>query len=206
MLMIRLFLNLCKCFKIIKKNDDYEICRSYIENVRIDSVACPSCGAKGCYRKDGEYTRQLVCFVDGKVERHEVTMPCVECVSCGHSHAILASVVIPHSPFSFHFVISLLYAYVTRKYANVLELCAAYDVSVSTLYRICHRFIDDRKMMLGMMEAASEEEELTLSLLSGEFLNGVDGRPQDFFLNRGLSFLQAACKLRPTPKPGGAGG
>ncbi len=119
---------------------------NYSDNVNPNAIPCPFsiCGAKGNYYGCGSYTRSLICYTDGHVERHEITIDRVECVSCEHSHAILPPVIIPYSPFSFHFVISLLYDFITHKYLTVKELCLKYDISISTLYRIYHRFIEAR--------------------------------------------------------------
>jgi hypothetical protein len=203
MLMIRLFLTLCKCFHLTKNNDDYEIYRSYTNNALPDSVPCPfsSCHAKENFHDDGCYTRILVCYTDSRVERYEITIPRVECNSCGHSHALLAPVIIPYSPFSFHFVISLLYDYITHKYNTIAALCQKYDIAVSTLYRIFHRFISDRKLMLGMMEAAVTEAHELLSILADRNFTGqVDQLLHDFFKHNCTSFLQARCRIRLKPK------
>jgi hypothetical protein len=203
MLMIRLFLTLCKCFHLTKNNDDYEIYRSYTDNALSNSVSCPffSCHAKENFHDDGCYTRVLVCYTNSRVERYEITIPRVKCNSCGHSHALLAPVIIPYSPFSFHFVISLLYDYITHKSNTVAALCQKYDISVSTLYRIFHRFTSDRKLMLGMMEAAVTGAHELLSILADKSFTGqVDQMLHDFFRRNRTSFLQARCRIRLKPK------
>lgn len=202
MLMIRLFVDLCKCFHAIKNNDDYELYCSYTDHALMDRVSCPvsSCHAKGSFHNDGSYVRLFVCYTDSQVKRHHVTVPRQECNSCGHSHALLAPVIVPYSPFSFHFVISLLYEYITNKCRTVRELCQKYDISVSTLYRILHRFLDDRKRMLGMMQAAiSRAQELLVLFLGESFTDQTDCRLRDYFLGNGFSFLQARCRLRLRP-------
>lgn len=202
--MIRLYFTLCKCFRLTKNNNDYEIYRSYTDNALSDTIVCPFNGCKqiGNYHNDGSYKRLLVCFSNGLVERHDILIPCIECNSCGHSHAVLAPVIIPYSPFSFHFVISLLYDFITHKYDTVNKLCQVYDISVSTLYRILHRFTSDRKLMLGMMEAAiTQALELLVILADPKFIENVDSLLHDFFKNNNVSFLQARCRLRLKPKP-----
>lgn len=197
--MVRLFLNLCKCFQTIKSNNDYQIYLSYTDNASPDIIPCPfpSCGAKGNYHGCGCYTRTLICYTSGHVERHEITVTRTECASCGHSHAILAPVIIPYSPFSFHFVISLLYDFITHKFSTVTALCLEYDISVSTLYRIYHRFIEDRKLMLGMMEAASTQARKLLDKLANtDFFGIVDCLLHDFYRSNHASFLQARCRIR----------
>jgi hypothetical protein len=133
---------------------------------------------------------------------YEIIIPRLECNSCGHSHALLAPVIIPYSPFSFHFVISLLYDYMTHRYDTVAALCQVYDISISSLYRIFHRFTADRKLMLGMMEAAVTQAYELLNLLAdNRFTEHVDLRLNDFFKRNHASFLQARCRIRLKPKP-----
>lgn len=182
-----------------KYNDDYQIYISYTDNALPCAISCPSssCGQEGNYYGCGSYKRQLICYTNACIERHEITIPRIECVSCGHSHALLAPVIIPYSPFSFHFVISLLYDYITRKYNTVSALCQVYDISISTLYRIFHRFTEDRKLMLGMMEAAiSQSLELLDTFTNNSFTGSVDHKLQDFFKSNLASFLQARCRIR----------
>ncbi len=197
--MIRLFLDLCKCFQKIKNNNDYQIYIDYKNSVAHKAIPCPfdSCSATGSYYSCGSYTRTLICYINDSVERYEIVIDRVECVSCEHSHAVLPSVIIPYSPFSFHFVVSLLYDYITHKYCTVSELCLKYDISISTLYRIYNRFIEDRKLMIGMMEAASKTAlQFLENLANSDFYIDIDYILYDFYKKYRVSFLQARCKLR----------
>lgn len=195
--MIRLFLNLHKCFHTIKYNNDYQIYLSYTSNANPDIIPCPSCGAKGNYHNCGSYNRTLLCYSSGQVENYEITVNRIECTSCGHSHALLAPVIIPYSPFSFHFVISLLYDFLTHKFSTITKLCLEYAISVSTLYRIYHRFIEDRKLMLGMMQAAATQEfKILKEFIDNGFNKKVDSLLCDFYRSNNASFLQARCKIR----------
>jgi hypothetical protein len=196
--MIRLFLTLCKCFKYIKKNNDYELYVSYTENACIETFSCPfpTCSAKEKFNNDGSYNRTLICYTNNSVSRYDITIPMVKCSSCGHSHALLAPVIIPYSPFSFHFVISLLHDYITRKYSTINALCIEYDISISTLYRIYHRFIADRKLMLGMMESSINQALDLINLFINSSLKTMDKHLHDFYIKTHVSFLQARCKIR----------
>lgn len=195
--MIRLFLNLCKYFQLTKSNNDHQICLSYADNANVDIIPCPHCSSMANYHGCGSYTRTLICYTSGHVERHEITVTRIECASCERSHALLAPVIIPYSPFSFHFIISLLYDFITHKFSTVAALCSEYDISVSTLYRIYHRFIEDRMLMLGMMEAASTQAcKLIDMLASSDFFRIVDCLLHDFYKSNHTSFLQARCRIR----------
>jgi len=196
--MIRLFFDLCKCFRLTKNNNDHEIYVSYTKNARVDAFSCPfpTCGAKEKFNNDGSYDRTLICYTNNSVERHDITIPVVECVSCGHSHALLAPIIIPYSPFSFNFVISLLYDYITHKYSTVNALCIEYDISISTLYRIYHRFIADRKLMLGMMAASINQALDLIKLFMNSNFENIVHHLHDFYIRTHASFLQAKCKIR----------
>ena len=199
MLMIRLFWTLCKCFQLTKGNNDYQTYLSYADNANLDVIPCPfpSCGAKGNYHGHGSYSRSLICYTAGHVESYEITISRIACGSCEHSHALLAPVIIPYSPFSFHFVISLLYDFITHKFSTVAALCLEYDISISSLYRIYHRFIEDRKLMLGMMEAASTQVHKLLDILSQSDFSGIiDSLLHVFYRSNQASFLQARCRIR----------
>jgi hypothetical protein len=188
----------------MKNNTDLSLFLLYLGNASRDKFTCPLCGARGMFVKDGSYTRGLTFLADGRVVSMEVTVPLALCTSCRHSHAILPPAVIPYSPFGFHFVISLLYDHITHKYPTVADLCETYDVSVSTLYRIYHRFLDDSRRMLGIMdsESAGAREALLAALNDNtSFLPGND-RLEDFYHATGSSFLQAKCRMRQNGRPG----
>lgn len=195
--MIRLFLALCKYFQMTNKNDDYLTCQSYSENILLDKLPCayPDCPSTGNYTSAGSYRRNLVCYTDGKVAEHAIPISRVECGSDRHTHALLPPVIVPRSPFSFHFVISLLYDFITHKYDNVASLCSHYDISISTLYRIRQRFIEDKKLMLGIMNDAITSAEAFLH----DFLFGgmadADRELQAYFEMLGTSFLQARSRI-----------
>jgi hypothetical protein len=106
--MIRLFLKLCKCFGTIKYKNDYQLYMSFYNNAFSHLSTCPNCGSPTfSFHKDGNYDRNFICREDGKTICHIIQVHCVECDSCGHSHALLPSVIIPHSSFGLHFVITL---------------------------------------------------------------------------------------------------
>jgi len=193
-----------------KKNDDYLAWQLYCENALMDQCPCayPDCPSTGRYTSAGSYTRSLICYSDEKIENHTICVKRLECSSCGHTHALLPSVVIPYSPFSFHFVISLLYDYITHKHGTVMSLCLHYDISVSTLYRIRRRFLDDKKLMLGIMEDAITSANAFLCGFLSCRVQEADQRLMAYFQAVGTSFLQGRCTLRlkrnpinPVPDP-----
>jgi len=164
----------------------------------MDELPCgfPGCPSAGDYTGYGSYTRSLICYANNKVERHLVNVSRVECGSCEHTHALLPPVVIPYSPFSFHFVISLLYDYISHKYDNIESLSRQYDISVSTLYRIKRRFLDDKRGMLGLMSDSITSAERFLRDFMYGSMTDADRRLQAYFMSMGASFLQADCRIR----------
>lgn len=191
-------MKLCKCFQSIKHHDDYQtyvdFCHSVVQS---ELPACPDCaGPSGSFHKDGTYERNLICYEDGRPVCHEVTVRCMEC-SCGRSHALLPSVVVPYSSFSLRFIVCLLYDRMTKAFSSIEKLCGHYDISISTFYRVKTRFIQDRLMMLGLMESLSEDGVTLLeSLRSGAF-DRLDDRLLSFWKANGYSFLQPLCRIRP---------
>lgn len=195
--MIRLFLTLCKCFQLTNKNNDSLLYRLYCENAMPDSLPCAyqGCTSVGSYTKAGSYSRSLICYTNGKVEPHAICIERLECSSCGHTHALLPSVIIPYSPFSFRFLLSLLYDFITHKFDTVEALCSHYDISISTLYRIRRRFIDDKKLMLGIMnDSITSAESLLADFLHGTRVD-ADRRSQAYFNAVGTSFLQMPRRI-----------
>lgn len=201
--MIRLFLHLCKAFHEIKHLDDFEI---YIRlsqeepSLFSDVPSCTSCGApRHRYCRNGSYPRQFVCYVNGFPCDHLISIRDLRCRSCGHSHALLPSVIVPYSSYSLGFLISLLYARITRQFHTVLSLCQHFGISESTYYRIRKRFILDSKWLLKALEAFLDDADFPHILRSADpiLLHAV---LSDFFRFTGHSFLQPAARIRPKIK------
>ena len=99
--MIRLFLNLCKHFHSIKNLSEIEIHTSMQDKLITEIKSCPICGAPGhAFHKDGFYQRDFICYEKEQPVYHRITVFCTECSSCGHSHALQLSVIVPYSSYS----------------------------------------------------------------------------------------------------------
>ncbi len=150
--MIQLFLAVCQCHKEQKKVDMYNLYQEILQKAASNKLKCPN-GCRNCtFHKDGSYQRQLICYQENETLVHEITVRCMECKECGKTHAILPSIVLPHSPFSIPYVIELVYFYLKQHYSSVEEMCLAYDVSVTTFYRLLCRFKRDEVYMLKIMQ------------------------------------------------------
>lgn len=195
--MIRVFNKICKCFRKIKNKNDYQLYMSFYNNNDNYINKCPCCGSPSTsFHKDGSYNRDFICREEGTTICHRIKVKCMECDSCGHSHALLPSVVLPHSSFGFHFVICLLYDYITHNYSSVVELCSKYDISISTLYRIYKRFLQDKLLMLGLMDSVIQSTKSYITSLYTDTFETVDVILCDFFDSHGYSFMQPKCKIR----------
>ena len=201
--MIRLFLHICKAFHKIKNLDDFEI---YIRltqeepSLFSDVPSCPSCGApQAKYCRNGSYPRQFVCYVNDSLCDNRISVCSLKCRSCGHSHALLPSVIIPYSSYSLGFLISLLYARITRMFPNIPSLCQHFGISESTYYRIRKRFILDSKWLLKALETFLDGADFPYILRPAD-PDLLHAALSDFFRSTGHSFLQPAARIRPKIK------
>lgn len=190
--MIRLFLNLCKCFHQIKKFSEIEILNHLQEELLKKTGSCPFCGAPmEALHKDGHYERDFICYESGVPVYHRITVYCVECSSCDHSHVIEPSVIVPYSSFSLGFLLSIIYAKITKQFPTTEKLCNHFGISVSTYYRIYKRFLTDSILLKQLSE---------LSDILSEWKNTSDKFHHTlflFFADCGHSFLQPCVRLRP---------
>lgn len=198
--MIRLFLHICNAFHKVKHLDDFEIYTRLTQEdptLFSDAPCCPSCGApRDRYCHNGSYSRQLICYSNGSLNDHLISVCSFKCRSCGRSHALLPSVIVPYSSYSLGFLTSLLYARITRKFPNIPSLCLHFGISESTYYRIRKRFILDSKWLLLALDTFLEGAGPT------HILKPADPVPfhaalSVFFCSTGHSFLQPAISTRP---------
>ena len=190
--MIRLFLNLCKCFHQIKNLSEIQILNHMQDNLLVETGSCPSCGApKEAFHKDGHYERDFICYEAGTPVYHRITIYCVECSSCGHSHALEPSVIVPYSSFSLNFLMSIIYAKLTKQFPTVEKLCDHFCISVSTYYRIYKRFLTDSLLLKQLSELSNI---LEIWKNAPEKFHALLSR---FHADCGRSFLQPCVRLRP---------
>lgn len=161
-------------------------------NLLAETSSCPSCGApKETFHKDGHYERDFICYEAGTPVYHRITIYCVECSSCGHSHALEPSVIVPYSSFSLTFLMNIIYAKLTKRFLTVEQLCDHFGISVSTYYRIFKRFLTDSILLKPLselsdiLEAWKNAQEKFHAFLS------------TFHADCGRSFLQLCVRLRP---------
>lgn len=162
---------------------------------------CPVCHAKACLSPFAFYTRYLVEWEDGLAATHEVTVQRYLCSSCGHTHALLSSALVPYSSYSLRFILLVLRDYFLGR-ACVQKICERAGISVSTLYRWKALFLAHKALWMGVLEDMGTPAETFMDRMDGTLLQGFCRK----FL---FSFLQHPRGASPNPPremPGRASG
>lgn len=195
--MIHLFLNLCKLNKILKSFDfdEYAMCRSLGLSSFDVMPHCPHCNAPASsFSHNGSYYRHLVCFTDDRPVDRFVSVSCIRC-SCGKTHALLPGFIIPYSVYSFSFIIRLLYYRLTRRFNTIPDLCAHFDISESTYYRIRQRFITDSHIFMEIFSRFSDSYDLISTILNSDIYS-VQEALMLFHKSTGYFFLEPFISFR----------
>ena len=159
--------------------------------------ACPVCHAKACLSPFASYTRYLVEWKDGSPATQEVNIQRYQCSSCGHTHALLPSPLVPYSSYSLRFILTVLRNYFLHR-ACVQEICKHAGIAISTLYRWKALFLAHKALWLGVLEG--------LETSAGTFLEGMNGTLlMEFFHQFLFSFLQHLRGRSANPPPGPPG-
>jgi transposase-like protein len=194
--MIRLFSELIKT--TLEHLPDDAFFQTATDKYKHYSEQCPSCGATGKLTPYGKYSRYLVYRNKGNNIESRIWPLRFECLSCGKTHALLPSILIPYSPYSLRFILSVLIAYFERT-TTVVALCEEFGIAVSTLYAWKHRLLLHMDLLLGAIKSQAEPApSLLLSLFeSGQLWD----RLSDFFSRHAFSFMQnkPAKATRPHP-------
>jgi len=196
--MIRLFVCLCKEFHEIKsvKMNDYDILTK-VSLLYPKLSPCPSCKAPAnSYKKNGGYHRHFVCLSDdNSVIDNYLYIRDLGCKSCGKTHALLNSLIIPYSSFSIGFIISVLYYRLTHNNTSIEKLCSVFMISESTYYRIRRRLYTDYHQMCSLLNIMHDAIHLIRTLFSApDYV--LHDLLKEFFANTGYSFMQPYIKFR----------
>lgn len=178
--MIRPFTVFCKLNKI--PFSDRQWFEQEAESLSYTDGVCPVCHAKACLSPFASYTRYLVEWAGGTPVTHEVTVQRYQCSSCGHTHTLLSSTLVPYSSYSLRFILVVLRAYFLHR-ACVQTICEQAGISVSTFYRWKSLFLAHKALWLGVLESLEASVESFLDSLDGVLLQG-------FCLKFLFSFLQ----------------
>ena len=162
---------------------------------------CPACHAKASLSPFASYTRYLVEWSGSLPATHEVTVQRYLCSSCGHTHALLSSALVPYSSYSLRFILLVLRDHFLGR-ACVQKICERAGISASTLYRWKTLFLAHKALWLGILE--------DMGTPAGTFMDGMDGTLLQGFCRKFLfSFLQRKRGTYPDPPreiPGRASG
>jgi len=161
-------------------------------------LVCPICGAKHSLSPFAYYKRHLVTYDNNTPKDNTITISRYICSSCGHTHAILPSVIVPYMSFSFKFTVFLIHDYLVHTYHSVGAMCEHYEISITTFYRILNKFKIHKQIWFGLLE---DKLMSNLSFVQ-HILNSTFDEIEDFiikFLKRnGSSFFQGtswfSCK------------
>ena len=193
-LMIRLFYVFCKLNQVRFSDRQW----SHWESGKMMSwdQPCSVCGAKDCMDVFDHYKRYLVTWEDGGAVSRMITVERRQCVSCGHTHAVLPSCLVPYKSYSLRFILMVLQNYFLRV-CPVEQLCGRYGISISTLYRWLKLFKQQKALFLGVLENAR------MGCMS--FLEGLEGTfLKDFYQLFRFSFLEAfSCRDKNLPSGDG---
>ena len=189
--MIRVFKLFCKgSFQSLSAIDLFEQAMAAFSP---DTFACPICSTQHPdWTLHGSYERNLISFEHGKPVPYRVTVDRYKCASCGSTHAVLPESIIPYQSYSLLFIVAVLNDYF-RRVLTVREICAKYDIAVSTLYAWKRLFRTHKRLWLGILEDACTSARHFLTFLStGERLATL----HEFFFLTGYSFLQDRIRWR----------
>ena len=187
--MIRPFTVFCKLNQL--SFSDRQWFEQEAESLSHTDGICSVCHAKACLSPFASYTRYLVQWKDGLPVTHDVTVQRYQCSSCGHTHALLPSLLVPYSSYSLRFILLVLRDYFLHR-ACVQKICERAGISVSTLYRWKALFLVHKALWLGILEDLDASAEA--------FLDGMDGTLLQGFCRKFLvSFLQHLRGTFPDP-------
>ena len=195
--MIRLFKALCKA--LLDKISEEQAFLAATEAFRPYGGICEICGTVGKFSDYGEYGRNHVTIADNIVIESRVNVRRVRCESCRTSHALLPDTLIPYSPYTLVFKLTVLTAYFDRD-RTVEKLCERFGIAVSTLYEWKKIMTAHKDIMLGVLISRKIPTPGFLRNLLGSTAD-ISDTLQMFFNKHGFSFMQDASLSVTRPVP-----
>lgn len=161
-----------------------------MESISIDDLICPSCEANHALSPFASYERHLVTYNNDETNDNIITIHRYICSSCGHTHAVLPSIIIPYSSFSFRFTVSIVYDYLVDRFNSVEAMCIHYGIAISSFYRILKKFKEHKRLWLGLLEdKLNSSLDFILNLKLYTFTE-IETFIINFFKQNGISFFQ----------------
>jgi len=183
--MIRVFTALCK--SLFEKLTDEDIFNEATGEFRQYDEKCPRCGTSGKLYPYGDYSRNLVSHNGDETVENCVKPLRFKCASCGATHALLSDIIIPYSPYSLRFKLTVLIAYFKRD-MTVVAVCEHFGIAVSTLYSWKQCLLEHKELLRGVLENLKESAISFLqSLLESSYFSDF---LRDFYQQHSFSFIQ----------------
>ena len=189
-IMIRLFSQLCKCFKQISFENEINIFDEHMKTLNIEVLVCPFCGAKRALSSFASYKRHLVTYDNNTAQDNIIIIHRYICSSCGHTHALLPSVIVPYISFGFKFTVYLIHDYLVHKYHSVEAMCEHYGIAISTFYRILNKFKKHKQVWLGLLEDKLISNLNFVQHIINSSFDEIEDFIKQFFKQNGSSFFQ----------------
>ena len=183
--MIRYFVELCK--QKLESLSDETIFHDSMSGFNYYGKKCPNCGATGTLTPYGDYPRYLISFKGGRIAESHVRPLRFECKPCGTTHALLPDILVPYSPYSLCFMLTVLIAYF-EKSTTVVEVCKRFGIAVSTLYSWRERLYEHKALLLGELMSREKPALAFLHNLLGS--DCLSDHLSGFFHRHDFSFMQ----------------
>jgi transposase-like protein len=189
-IMIRLFSQLCKCFKQIPFENEITAFDKYVSSVNVGTLICPFCGAKHALSPFASYKRHLVTYNNNAAQDNIIIISRYVCSSCKRTHALLPSVIVPYMSFSFNFTVYLIHDYLVHKYRSVEAMCEHYGIAISTFYRILKKFKKHKQIWLGLLKDKLISNLSFVQHIINSSFDEIEDFIIQFFKQNGSSFFQ----------------
>lgn len=186
--MIRCFSLLCKL-----NFNHYSIENLFYKSMKMikpQDHHCPNCFTKyPDWKKHATYSRYLIGFRANSVFCHTIIVSRFRCSSCGSTHAFLPEFIIPFKSHNLFFVLAVIKDLFVGN-LTVTNICAKYEISVSTLYTWKSLFLKHKEAFLGALENLLISVRKFLDFLRQE---GLKYHLPKFFAITNRSFLQSGA-------------
>ena len=179
--MIRCFTLFCKLNQI--PFSDRQWLQAETDSFRICDAVCPVCKAKGCLDEFAHYDRYLVEIQGNRPVAHTVRVARCRCSSCGHTHAVHSSCLVPYRSYSLRFILHVLRHYYLHQ-VTVEQICRRYGIAPSTLYSWKALFQKQKRQWLGILTDMTADSLSFLERLNGKQLEDFDKAFRFAFLER----------------------
>jgi len=125
-----------------------------IGSSNLSKYDCPKCGAKASMTRHAYYKRNVISIINAVMIYTILKILRVKCTSCGSTHAILPSDIIPYKQFDYLSFITILENYFYDAQSGY-ELSTKFNVSFQTIYSFINTFLifkDSTFVTLRIME------------------------------------------------------